>query len=44
MWVIGMKNVNRLKNQITDSQIIDIINRKKNGYTDPLQKAVFFKL
>jgi hypothetical protein len=42
MWVIGVKNVNLLKNQIIDNQIFNIINRGKNGNAGPLQKAVFF--
>ena len=41
MWVIGMKNVNLLKNQVIDRQSIGVFYRKKNGCTGLLQKAVF---
>jgi len=44
MWVIGMKNVNLLKNQTIDSQQINIINGRKMVMTALLQKAVFLQL
>ena len=44
MWMIGMKNVNLLKNQIADNQIIDIIYRGKMVILALCKRQFFLQL